>query len=419
MISVFTPVHPPGLKWLPALEESLFSQNYGDWEWIVLFNGGAESLHLTNVGGRVKAISDHNLKGIGALKRRACEEATGDILVEVDCDDLLREDALEKVAEAFSDEKTHFAYSDFAEFDTKKWEPHVYGSYWGWDSYPTSYHHHPLTAMRAFSPNAHVMRRIEFAPNHIRAWRHESYRKVGGHNPKLTVGDDHELVCRTYMAFGSEGFHHIPECIYYYRLHGKNTCKSEQNKKIQQQSAINYETYYERMCLRDAQERGLLCLDLGGGIDGRGAPYKTVDMQGEPDIKANLEGRWPFEDSSVGLVRASHIFEHLRDPIHTMNELHRVLVPGGIAFIEVPSTDGRGAWQDPTHISFWNQNSFWYYTRKTHTRYIPAFKGSFQDMHTRTLFPSKWWKDQNIPVVRSDLVALKPGVPRIPGAILN
>ena len=27
-----------------------------------------------------------------------------------------------------------------------------------------------------------------------------------------------------------------------------------------------------------------------------------------------------------------------------------------------PSTDGRGAFQDPTHVSFYNENSFWYFT---------------------------------------------------------
>ncbi len=30
--------------------------------------------------------------------------------------------------------------------------------------------------------------------------------------------------------------------------------------------------------------------------------------------------------------------------------------------ILVPSTDGRGAFQDPTHVSFWNINSFMYYS---------------------------------------------------------
>jgi hypothetical protein len=29
----------------------------------------------------------------------------------------------------------------------------------------------------------------------------------------------------------------------------------------------------------------------------------------------------------------------------------------------VPTTEGPGAWQDPTHVSFWNRRSFLYYEK--------------------------------------------------------
>ena len=44
-----------------------------------------------------------------------------------------------------------------------------------------------------------------------------------------------------------------------------------------------------------------------------------------------------------------------------MNELWRVLQPGALALIHVPTTEGSGAWQDPTHVSFWNRRSFLYF----------------------------------------------------------
>jgi hypothetical protein len=47
-----------------------------------------------------------------------------------------------------------------------------------------------------------------------------------------------------------------------------------------------------------------------------------------------------------------------------MNEIWRILKPDGIVDISVPSTDGRGAFQDPTHVSFWNINSFMYYCQE-------------------------------------------------------
>ena len=89
------------------------------------------------------------------------------------------------------------------------------------------------------------------------------------------------------------------------------------------------------------------------------------------DVIADLENRWPWNDDSVHYIRAYDIFEHLHNPIHTMNEAWRVLAHGGILEVLVPSTDSRGAFQDPTHVSFWNINSFLYYSKKLHGRYYP------------------------------------------------
>jgi hypothetical protein len=55
-----------------------------------------------------------------------------------------------------------------------------------------------------------------------------------------------------------------------------------------------------------------------------------------------------------------------------MNEAFRVLAPGGIVDILVPTTDGRGAWCDRTHVSFWNIRSFRYYTELEMRQYVEA-----------------------------------------------
>jgi len=53
--------------------------------------------------------------------------------------------------------------------------------------------------------------------------------------------------------------------------------------------------------------------------------------------------------------------EHERCVVGLMNAIYRALVPGGCLLAATPSTDGRGAFQDPTHCSFWNiTDSFWY-----------------------------------------------------------
>jgi len=75
----------------------------------------------------------------------------------------------------------------------------------------------------------------------------------------------------------------------------------------------------------------------------------------------DLKQKWPWQDNSIDHIRAMDIIEHLPDKIFTMNELWRVTKAGGRVEIAVPTTDGTGAWQDPTHVSFWNRRSFLYY----------------------------------------------------------
>jgi hypothetical protein len=93
-----------------------------------------------------------------------------------------------------------------------------------------------------------------------------------------------------------------------------------------------------------------------------------------------------------------------------MSEIHRVLVPGGYCFIHVPSTDGRGAWQDPTHVSYWNQNSFFYYTRQQQAKYIDNSSIRFKTITLDTFYPSQWERDNQIPYVRAYLLALKSNI---------
>jgi SAM-dependent methyltransferase len=111
----------------------------------------------------------------------------------------------------------------------------------------------------------------------------------------------------------------------------------------------------------DASATETLMLNLGCGtavLPG----FVNVDVAPAPGvIVADLRQPWPWSNGSASYVYASHIIEHLPDKIFTMNELWRVLSPDGLALIQVPTTDGPGAWQDPTHVSFWNRRSFLYF----------------------------------------------------------
>jgi predicted SAM-dependent methyltransferase len=106
-----------------------------------------------------------------------------------------------------------------------------------------------------------------------------------------------------------------------------------------------------------------------GACDRKIVEYLSVDIVAPADIVTDLSKPWPWADSSIQAVKAFDIIEHIEDKIHFMNELHRVLIPGGKAEIEVPNaTHGAGAFQDPTHCSFWTMNSFQYFEERSSYR---------------------------------------------------
>lgn len=99
-----------------------------------------------------------------------------------------------------------------------------------------------------------------------------------------------------------------------------------------------------------------------GAADHRVDGFLSVDIAPPADVIADLRAAWPWADGSVAEVLARDVFEHLPDRIHTMNELWRVLCPGGRATVIVPSAaKGAGFAQDPTHVSAWAMNSFQYF----------------------------------------------------------
>src|SRR5690348_4542507 len=134
-ISVFTPTHKP--DYLAEAHASLAAQQGVDWEWVLVPNGRAfEVPERIRADARVRVVAapDWIAKlGVGALKRFSCEQCEGDVLVELDHDDLLVPSALGKIAGAVSD-GAGFVYSDFANFRADG-SCEVYDKAYGWESY--------------------------------------------------------------------------------------------------------------------------------------------------------------------------------------------------------------------------------------------------------------------------------------------
>ena len=217
---------------------------------------------------------------------------------------------------------------------------------------------------------------------------------------------------RTYL---NTKMYHIPEVLYIYRVTGDNTWLAR-NDAIQQKTVELFDHNARALAEKDARDRGLLLVDIGGGYNPYPG-YTTVDQREGADYVCDLNDGIPLPDNSVGVLNASHIIEHLYDKTKIMGEIHRVLAHGGYAFIEVPSTDGRGAFQDPTHVSYWNENSFLYYTDKYLADFIENYTIKFQEYRKMTWYPNEWMQNLQVLVTNVVLTAVKDGGERLPGPL--
>lgn len=64
--------------------------------------------------------------------------------------------------------------------------------------------------------------------------------------------------------------------------------------------------------------------------------YTTTDLESPiADIKADI-CNLPFNDNSYDIIFCNHVLEHIPDDTKAMQELYRVLKPGGIGVFQIP-----------------------------------------------------------------------------------
>lgn len=402
MISVVTPLHAPGNAFIREAYATLCGQTVRDWIWYILENNGGALPADIVADERVRQIvASNNVVGIGELKHVLCTLAAGPFILELDADDLLAPNALERVLEAF-ERGADFVYSDFAEFEDGTWAKertwYPYREAFGWGHYAAEWAGHPLWAMRAPPVTAHNIRLIDWAPNHVRAWRKTCYEAVGKHDPKLDVADDHDLIVRMFLA-GAK-FVHVPECLYFYRRHAANTSFAKK-ELIKAASWAIYDRYVWKLAEKWAGDQKLEKIDLYFKPHESPPGYRAIDIKSTAGVGTR----------SVGIIRAYNVFQYA-DPIRSMNECFSMLAPGGWLMVDVPSTNGPAAFMDPRVESFWNRFSFDFYGAQPARDIAPergGFKGAFQKLRVHEVFPTEAHQRDGMPYVEAHLVKLGDG----------
>lgn len=230
-VSFFTPAYNTPLNRLWRLYESIRAQTSHDWEWVVVNDSpknkslSEELKRLSMLDSRVRVFTFNKPSGgvIGDVKYKAASLCRGDLLAEVDHDDELTPKCCEYLIEASeAHPECGFFYTDCVELN-EMGESMTYpdGFAFGYGSYRKE---GKWDVSVCVGINPKTIRHIVGVPNHIRAWRKNVYHKIGGHNRRLTIADDYELIVRTFL---NTKFCHIEALGYYQYIYnndsGQNT----------------------------------------------------------------------------------------------------------------------------------------------------------------------------------------------------
>lgn len=100
------------------------------------------------------------------------------------------------------------------------------------------------------------------------------------------------------------------------------------------------------------------------------------------DICHDLNMRpYPFSDGEFDLIEADHVLEHLQDVFATMEELHRILKPGGTLILKTPHFT-RG-YAHPGHVHGFDATFPFYFK--------PDFPGEYAGVHFECLSTRLTW----------------------------
>jgi|GEM_PF-706022 len=216
LLSVIVPVFRPDTRLLSEAVHSVTHQTYTQWELILMHDGPSspsvrkllEELRIHSPE-RIHWFATETHGGISATTNAAAEKAQGEYLVLLDQDDLLRCDALERMASLLHREGTHvdLIYSDHDKIDTNggfRYDPE-------------------------FKPDWSPELLLSFCyVGHFKAIRRELFTALGGFRSAFDGAQDYDFLLR--LSETSPTVLHIPKVLYHWRRAPGSTAASAGTK---------------------------------------------------------------------------------------------------------------------------------------------------------------------------------------------
>ena len=202
VFGILVPLYNTDSNMLKCVIESVIKQTYSNWE-LCIYNGSGEGntsvdeicREYCNKDARIKYQSGNNL-GISENTNKCAEMTDSEYLGLLDHDDYLHPSALYEVAKALNETKYDFIYTDEVTFKNKI-------------TNIVSTNFKPDYSPESIRCNNYIC--------HFTVFSKDLYNRTGGFNKKYDGSQDHALILE--LTDKAKKVHHIPEILYFWRLH--------------------------------------------------------------------------------------------------------------------------------------------------------------------------------------------------------
>lgn len=307
-VSIIIPVYNHS-KHLRECIDSALKQTYGNLEVVICDDASPDSevrkiLDQYLDQPKIKILYSDKNNGISATQNQLLIASTGDVIAFLDCDDYLAGDAIEIALSAWQDD-TVYLHTGRINIDED-----------GAEVNRISFEH--LPRQDYFLENLDRM----FA-THLKIIHRDAFAKVGLFDPRFDSAQDYDMLMRIAFHYPTQAFVHIPDKLYFHRLHKKQTTVSMNDKQLANTQLIQKEatarqeirngkfSHFISIIMlsygkKEQTLEALLSLEKTVNIPheiilfDNGSAQETVDF-----IKHNIEGRFDnlkvfYNDTNLG-----------------------------------------------------------------------------------------------------------------------
>jgi len=200
MFSILVPVFNTPEAWLKECALSVIQQTFPGWELLLSDDASTDEvtkntlINLSSLSSRIRILNSDKNKGISAATNHVANRARGKFLVFLDHDDLLSNDALEKLHLSILEHKEGDVF--YSDEDRLSVTGHRY-----------RHHFKPH-----FSPSLLEMCNYML---HLMCVRKECFNSLGGLRPEFDGSQDYDLLLRLFDA--KARFIHVADILYTWR----------------------------------------------------------------------------------------------------------------------------------------------------------------------------------------------------------